>query len=84
MKLILGGGRPALLLLAALLTTGRAEAAAAPRRVISLAPSLTEMVFALGAGGRLVGVTTYCNYPSAAQRVAKVGGWRMALSTSSG
>lgn len=33
------------------------------RRVVTLAPSLTEMVFALGAGGRVVGVSRYSNYP---------------------
>jgi iron complex transport system substrate-binding protein len=42
-------------------------------RAVSLAPSLTEMVFAVGAGERLIGVTTYCNYPAAALNIAKVG-----------
>lgn len=42
-------------------------------RVISLAPSLTEMVYAIGAGEKLIGVTTYCNYPEAAKAVQKVG-----------
>lgn len=42
-------------------------------RVVSLAPNLTENIFAVGAGDRLVGVTTYCNYPEAAQKIAKVG-----------
>lgn len=41
-------------------------------RAISLAPSLTEMIFAVGAGDRLVGVTTYCNYPAEAQSIQKV------------
>lgn len=45
----------------------------APERIISLAPSNTELLFALGAGERLVGVTRYCNYPPAAERVARVG-----------
>ncbi len=44
-----------------------------PARVISLAPSLTEIVFALGAGDRLVGVSSYCDYPEAALRVDRVG-----------
>jgi iron complex transport system substrate-binding protein len=42
-------------------------------RAISLAPSLTEMIFAIGAGDRLVGVTTYCNYPAETAAIQKIG-----------
>jgi cobalamin transport system substrate-binding protein len=42
-------------------------------RIVSLAPSVTEIVYAVGAGGQLVGNTEYCDYPAAAKSVAKVG-----------
>ncbi len=48
--------------------------AAPPRRVVSLAPSLTEIVFLLGRGGSLVGVTRFCNFPAAASALPKIGG----------
>ncbi|GIW39475.1 MAG: hypothetical protein KatS3mg076_0052 [Candidatus Binatia bacterium] len=42
-------------------------------RLVSLAPSVTETLFALGAGGELVGVSTYCDYPPEAKRIDRVG-----------
>ncbi len=46
-----------------------------PERVISLSPSNTEIVFAIGLGGNIVGVTDYCNYPEEALEKEKVGGF---------
>lgn len=45
------------------------------RRVVSLSPAITEILFAAGAGQAVVGVTTYCNYPLAAVSIAKIGGF---------
>jgi cobalamin transport system substrate-binding protein len=44
------------------------------KRVVSLAPNLTEIVFALGKGDRLAGDTDFCDYPLAAKRKPHVGG----------
>jgi iron complex transport system substrate-binding protein len=46
-----------------------------PKRIVSLAPSVTEILFALGLGDRVVGVTRYCRYPPEAQQKTKVGGY---------
>ncbi|MCX7912794.1 MAG: ABC transporter substrate-binding protein [Dehalococcoidales bacterium] len=46
-----------------------------PERIVSLAPSNTEILFALGLGERVVGVTEYCTYPPEAQAKPKVGGF---------
>ena len=46
-----------------------------PSRVIALAPSITEIVFALGQGHRLVGVTRYSDFPSEAKEIQRVGSY---------
>ena len=46
-----------------------------PKRIISLAPSTTEILFELGAGDRVVAVTRYCDYPSSVTSITKVGGY---------
>ncbi len=46
-----------------------------PSRIVSLAPKNTEILFAIGAGEQVVGVTTHCNYPPEAQEREKVGGF---------
>jgi len=48
--------------------------AASPERIVTLAPSMTEMVFAAGLGDRLVGVTNYCDFPEEAKHKSKIGG----------
>jgi iron complex transport system substrate-binding protein len=46
----------------------------APRRIVSLVPSVTEVLFAIGAQDLLVGVTDFCDYPAAARAKPSVGG----------
>jgi iron complex transport system substrate-binding protein len=47
---------------------------APPARIVSLVPSVTEIVYALGAEARLVGVTDFCDHPPEARRKPRVGG----------
>jgi iron complex transport system substrate-binding protein len=54
-----------------------AKAACAPpcKRIVSLSPSTTEILFALGVGERVVGVSRYCRFPPEAQKRTNVGGF---------
>lgn len=45
------------------------------RRIVSLAPHVTETLFAAGAGAKLVGAVDYSDYPDAAQKLARIGGY---------
>src|SRR5437899_2035001 len=45
----------------------------APRRIVSLAPSVTEILFAVGLDAEVVGVTTFCDYPAQAKTRPKIG-----------
>ena len=50
------------------------EVHAASQRVISTSPAITEILFAIGAGDRVVGVTDFCSYPKQACRLPSIGG----------
>ena len=50
------------------------DATAPPQRIISLAPNITEILFALDLGGKVVGVTRYCDFPESAVNKEKIGG----------
>ena len=55
--------------------TGRSVLIPQPvRRIVSLAPSATETLFALGLGDRIVGDTDFCDYPPEAKRKTRIGG----------
>lgn len=47
----------------------------APQKIISLAPGITETLYALGLDDRISGVTTYCDWPAAARKKTRVGGF---------
>lgn len=63
-----------IVLTAIVCSMGNSASAAAPRRIISLSPATTEVLFALGLTDRIVGVTSFCDHPPEAKKKAKVGG----------
>ena len=66
--------------LAVALSSLAASAAAPAPRIVSLAPHLTEIAYAAGAGAALVGTVEYSDYPEAARSLPRVGdGWRVDL-----
>lgn len=60
-----------ILVILLMLSTGLVNAA--PERIVSLTPSVTENLFALGVGDKVVGVTSWCTYPAEAQTRTIVG-----------
>ncbi len=56
-----------------LLLSGRSVADKKAERIVSLAPSVTEMLFALGMGDRVVGVSMHCDYPPEVEGVDRIG-----------
>ncbi|MFA5182348.1 MAG: helical backbone metal receptor [Syntrophales bacterium] len=57
------------------LSTSYPAPAVPPRRIVSLAPNITEILFDLGLGKQIVAVTTYCDYPREALSKPKIGGF---------
>lgn len=56
--------------------SGRRVTLKAPaQRIVSLAPHTTELLFSAGAGGRIVAAVDYSDYPEAAQRIPRIGGY---------
>ncbi len=55
--------------------TRRGDPSSVPQRIVSLAPSITEVLFALGLGDDVAGVTQFCNYPPEAIDKPRVGGY---------
>jgi iron complex transport system substrate-binding protein len=49
--------------------------AAAPQRIVSLSPNVTELLYGVGAFSEVVGVSDYCSYPPQVKKLPSVGGW---------
>ena len=64
----------AALIACALLLTGSAAPSAAPMRVVSVVPAVTEMLFAIGAGPQVVGVSSFDHFPAGVEKLPRVGG----------
>jgi iron complex transport system substrate-binding protein len=65
-------GRGLALIVALFISIG-VPAAQSPTRIVSTSPSITETLFALGLGSRVVGVSNYCRFPPEARTLPKVG-----------
>jgi iron complex transport system substrate-binding protein len=63
----------AVAILLAWLAAGAVLAAEPPSRIVSLAPNVTELLFAAGAGPRLVGVSEWSDHPEAARSLPRIG-----------
>lgn len=61
-------------LVLAIASSAFADPVSTPKRIVSLAPSMTEILFALGLGDNIIGVTSFCDYPEAAKAKPKIGG----------
>lgn len=59
----------------AALALGASLAGAAPRRLVSLSPNMTELLYGMGAFDQIVGVSDYCTYPPGVNKLPSVGGW---------
>jgi ABC-type Fe3+-hydroxamate transport system substrate-binding protein len=46
-----------------------------PQRIVSLSPSVTEILYGVGAFDRVVAVSTFCDYPPQVEKLPRVGGW---------
>lgn len=66
---------PVFRIVAASLLLAAGLAAEPPRRIVSTGPGITEILFALELGDRVVGVTQYCRYPAEAANKPKIGSW---------
>src|SRR5262245_15383401 len=62
-------------LLSLLPTWSEQGTAVKPKRIVSLAPSVTETLFALGAGEQLVGICTFCDFPPEVERIERIGSY---------
>jgi len=66
--------RSSFILLFAVACAKASVPAAVPKRVVSLAPNITEIIFAIGGGGTVVGTDDFSDFPDAAKRLPRVGG----------
>jgi iron complex transport system substrate-binding protein len=63
------------IVLIASLAFAASAAGEAPRRIVSLSPNLTEILYGIGAFPQVAGVTDYCTYPPEVKKLPSVGGW---------